>query len=397
MNPIVTSRSAYVSYLSCPRKRYWQYEAPNDGSTGANGWERVKFAIAPTTGIYIHKGLEARLGGKSPSEASQIARQGYLEEVGKRGLDVEVGADEQVALGEQAALVDAMVLAWCRVREPIWMEQFETVALEQEQPIALADDVILQTRADWIVRRKSDKRLFVVNFKSVNTADNRWVTSWETDMQLMTELLAAEQRFGEQFGGVIIEGLVKGRRQKEEDHDGNVTGYRETSKLIYGYKCDADPPLVPLQYEWSYTRKKGWYRFPVWQEQFGHGLTPIEYWIAWLPEEALEQSFCVVPPIMRNQQNIDSMVKQLVATERRIVRAKQMLGKPVQYRLDDGQYHDYVADLDSEFIQNTHACIYPSRCNCYNLCWEPGVSDDPKGSGLFTNRVPHHVGEESGE
>jgi hypothetical protein len=58
--------------------------------------------------------------------------------------------------------------------------------------------------------------------------------SWEVDMQLMTELLAAERRHGQQFGGVIIEGLIKGRRMPEKDSDGNVTAYRDSTPLLYG-------------------------------------------------------------------------------------------------------------------------------------------------------------------
>ena len=53
-------------------------------------------------------------------------------------------------------------------------------------------------------------------------------------MQLMTELLAAERRHGQQFGGVIIEGLIKGRRMPEKDSDGNVTAYRDSTPLLYG-------------------------------------------------------------------------------------------------------------------------------------------------------------------
>ena len=145
-----------------------------------------------------------------PATAAGGAKAEYLKEVTARGLAVEDGTDEAAVVDEQAAHVEALVLAWCRVRLPKWLDEYEVIEVEVEDRVPLAEDVVLASRPDAIVRRKADHRLFVVNFKTVAQADERWLRSWEVDMQMMTELLAAERRHGHEFGGVIIEGLMKG-------------------------------------------------------------------------------------------------------------------------------------------------------------------------------------------
>jgi hypothetical protein len=375
---ITTSRSAVVSYQSCPRKRYWQYEAEN--GTPTRGWERRRLAIPLVTGIYIHLGINKLLSGLPPLEAARYASTAYRAEVIARGLAVEQGSTEADVVEEQAAHVEAHTLGWARTRHPVWLDLYETVETEQEDRLLLSDDVTLAVRADAIVRRKADGRMFVVNFKTVATADERWLRAWEVDMQLMTELLAAERRHGQEFGGVIIEGLVKGRRMPQKNAVGDVIGYADSTPLLYGYKCDANPPLTPLEYGWEYTRRKGWYKFPAWKERFQGG-GGLEYWINWLPLEVVESQFVVVPPIYRDRERIESKVRQIVAIENRIHAGLN----------DRNNYLITPALLDEHFPQNEHSCTYPSRCPMYELCWERGTADDPAGSGLYQSRTDHHA------
>ena len=380
---IVTSRSAVSTYLQCPRRRYLAYEAPNGTSTP--GWERRRLALPLVTGIYVHKGLEAALRGDEPSVAASAARAAYLAEVAERGLAVEEGSDEASVVDEQAAHVEALVLAWCRVRLPKWLDEYEVIEVEAEDRVPLAEDVTLAVRADAIVKRKYDGRMFVVNFKTVGQADDRWLRAWEVDMQLMTELLAAERRHGGTFGGVIIEGLIKGRRMPEKNSTGDTIGYRDSTPLLYGYKTDANPPLAQLEYGWEYTRRKGWYRFPVWKETFASqgAASSLDYWINWLPEEVVEGCFITVPPIMRDGDRIDHKVAQIVHLERDI------LDGVTQANRRSGS--SLLAILDESFPQNEHACTYPSKCSHYSICWDPGVGEDIANSGLYSPRKDHHA------
>src|ERR1039458_3969447 len=410
------SRSYIGCYQQCPRRAYWEYLAPNGTETA--GWSRKKLAIPLVTGIYVHQGLEDALKGSSPAAAAGHARESYMAEVTSRGLAVEEGCDEANVVDEQAAHVEALVLAWCRVRLPKWQDEYEVVEVEVEDRVPLTEDVVLACRADAIVRRKADHRMFVVNFKTVANADDRWLKGWEVDMQLMTELLAAERRHGGQFGGVIIEGLIKGRRMPEKNEMGEVSGYRDSTPLLYGYKCDADPPLVPLQYSHEYTRRKGWHRFPVWKENFtgsdrtrsemaalisprsvgdevgqpSGASSPLDYWIHWLPEEVVEGCFTIVPPIMRDAQRIESTVRQIIGMEHRIQRGMDLVNAVT----DSDTFATTAADtllqvLDQDFPQNFHSCVYPSRCSSWDQCFTSNVAEDPKGSGLYVERVDHHA------
>lgn len=407
------------AYQRCPRLRYWQYEAAN--GTATPGWERRRLAIPLVTGIFVHQGLEEVLSGTDPAAAARKARELYLSEVQTRGLAVEDGTDEAAVVDEQAAHVEALVLAWARVRWPRWQEEYEVVEVEVEDRVPLSEDVTLASRADAIVRRKADHRMFVVNFKTVAQADERWLRGWEVDMQLMTELLAAERRHGAEFGGVIIEGLIKGRRMPEKGADGSVAGYRDSSPLLYGYKCDADPPLMPLQYQSEYTKRKGWYRFPTWKEEFpssserqavewdvtrcncpvrfGHDVaclmwryptkwteaasSSLAYWINWLPEEIVEAQFTVVPPIMRDGARIESKVRQIVTMERAIAVGVDNCA--------DRSGEELTWALDESFVQQEHSCVYPSRCSMYDICHVGNVAGDVAGSGLYQPRTDHHA------
>jgi hypothetical protein len=420
---ITTSQSAVRCYQTCPRKRYWQYEAENghagewyckscqhyfsrdltlmfDKEKGARcpechvfgldtvapGWERRRLALPLVTGIFVHRGLESALKGETPNSAASHARGAYLEEVSARGLAVEEGTDEQAVVEEQAAHVEGLVLAWCRVRLPKWQDEYEIIEVEVEDRVPLSEDIVLAVRADAIVRRKYDHRMFVVNFKTVAQADDRWIRSWEVDMQLMTELLAAERRHGSVFGGVIIEGLIKGRRMPDKAPDGSVTGYHDATPLLYGYKIDANPPLAQLEYTHEYTRRKGWYKFPTWRESFGNTFgaitecnSSLNYWVNWLPEETVEAQFAIVPPIMRDEQRIESKVRQIVTMEHNIVQSSRVVAS---LGLHEG--------LDYAFPSNEQECYWPSRCQCFDLCYTAGVAADPAGSGLYMPRVDHH-------
>ncbi len=409
MLPIITSRSAVSTFQNCPRKRYWQYEAEN--GTATRGWERRAMSIPLSTGIYTHKGIEALLRqvieGRAHdiNEAVHVGTSAYLKEVTQRGLAVEADSNAQAVIEEQCAQIEATGRAWDRVRLPRWLETYEVIEVESEDRIALSDDVTLAVRADAVVRRKTDSRFFVVNFKTVANPDERWLKSWEVDMQLMTELLAAERRHGKVFGGVIIEGLVKGARVKVgadlrevRGSEKEVVGYIDRSPLLYGFKTDADPPLRALEYQWESTTRKGWYKFRTWREDFGVSIKfrrndPVEgdfcansldYWVNWLPEEVLENLFVTVPPIMRNELMIESKVRQIISQE--------MLIRQGNHALTVLKDREAQAEmLDISFPQHEGECYWPSQCPCFQLCWEAQTGTDPGGSGLYQARTDHHA------
>lgn len=389
---IVTTRSAIAAADRCMRLRWWQYEAPN--GTNVRGWERRALAVPLVTGIYTHRGLAHLLLNPSNvglDEAVRIAVDEYRAEIDARSLDI---LDVEMVRAEQEALIEAMIRGWARVRLPLFLAEYETLHVEREELATLADDVSLQARADAILKRKSDSRNFIWNFKTVSDAGERWYRQWEVDSQLLTETLAVEQRMGIKIAGVIIEGLIKGKRMPTKDADGNKIGEYQASPLIYGYKFDGNPPLESPAYDFQYTRKKGWHRFAVWSEIFPMAadrpdfcdsldLHGVSFWVNWLPEEIVEQQFVSVPPIMADPRRIERKVIQIVSRERRIAEAADIcVGSPHL--------------IDNYFPQNEHSCNFPTKCPMFDMCWTGGVAEAPAESGLYIPRVPHHAAIEEG-
>lgn len=411
---IVTSRSAYVAYLRCPRLRYWQYEAEN--GTGTRGWDRQAQAIPLSTGIWCHvvaQGLllaarQNALGGvlslpvgqyglqavPVPTDAPTViqgAKEGYLADVAKRGLELGAeGATEQSWVAqEQAALLEAFGWAFQRVVLPRLLETYELVDIEREERTLLAGDVTLASRCDAVLRRREDGKLFVRNLKTGGRVkEQAWQAQWLYDTQVTTETLAVERRLGEKVWGVLIEGFDTGARVDcysdtlKEVRDGTrregVPVVRcQRSRLLYGYKCE-DVPGKPTLYDWEGTTRKGWGRFAVASESFNgdSAFSPIEYWVNWLPVEVVAAQFVPLEPILTNDRTIEAKVEQIVQTERHIRDMREVLET-------DG--------LDACFSQNNgRECLH---CSAKDLCWLEGAAADPAGAGYVPRKDHHETGE----
>jgi hypothetical protein len=407
---IITSGSAFKSYQACPRRRWWEYEAPSGEST--RGWEPNRLSLPLSTGGWCHRVVEGLallstggdLGrwfdnldfaiGAIPRDAHDViecAVLGYRTDVRTRSLDLGLSLDGMVeeekfierTIEEQAALLEAFGWAYARVRLPRILDEYEIVSIEQEGFTLLSGDVGLQTREDMTLRRRLDGRLFVYNLKtSSSTSDKRWKDQWEVDQQLMTETLAVERRMGEPIYGVIIDGFDKGPRinvwwddlkECRGEKPGAFKWQAQRNRLIYGYKCEILPGRT--DYDWEGTTRKGWGKFAVWESE-----RTIEDWVNWLPTEVVEAQFVTLPPILRSQQHVESKVRQIVAQEQNIRASRKSMDANPAYN---------VEQLDAYFPQSEHACTYPTRCPMYRLCWEEGAADDP-GSNGYVPRQPNH-------
>jgi len=419
--PILTSNSAYGTWHSCNRRRYWAYEAPN--GTETRGWERQRMSLPLSTGGWCHRlvqgffTLEIRRqaapdafigvplwdwvpeGQLHPTDASGVisaAVAGYCGEARERGLDLGLQMDGSLpeekfverTIREQAALLEAFGWAFLRVRLPRLLEEYELLDVEREEYTLLSGDVGLQSRCDAVLRRRSDQRLFIYNLKTSGNPDKRWKDSFEVDAQLMTETLAVERRLGERFYGVIIDGFDKGVRVemdyatlKERPKAEAEKWFGQRSRLIYGYKCE-DIPGRPTLYDYEGTTRKGWGKFAVWEEAFdqpqAEGISPVAYWVNWLPQEQVEAAFVTLPPIMRSDRAVESAVRQMVSQEKWIRQARLTVEESPEPQIL----------LDTQFPQNFRSCVYPSRCAFYELC-HGNAADDPVSNG-FQPRTANH-------
>jgi len=406
--------------------------ALSDPDKGTRGWERQRLSLPLSTGGWCHKvaqglfavatGLDlgplwnqvvgevhdlptdALNGPQTPVEGisqTQWIGQcviGYRSEALRRGLDLGLQMDGSLpeekfvarTIAEQSALLEAFGWAFLRVRLPRLLEEYELLDVEREEYTLLSGDVGLQSRCDAVLRRRSDQRLFIYNLKTSGNPDKRWKDSFEVDAQLMTETLAVERRLGERVYGVIIDGFDKGVRVeldfqtlKERPKAEAEKWFGQRSRLIYGYKCE-DIPGRPTLYDYEGTTRKGWGKFAVWEEEFDQpqakGISPVAYWVNWLPQEQVEAAFVTLPPIMRSDRAVESAVRQMVSVEghiranRSVVEAHSLAGMP--YALDD------------TFPQNFRSCIYSSRCAYYEIC-HGSAADDPASNG-FQPRTANH-------
>lgn len=350
---------------------------------------------------------------QTPADIIAIAKIGYLNDVRQRGLSLGLQLDGFIpeekfverTIAEQAALIEAFGWAFVRVRLPRLLAEYEIVDVEREEYTLLSADVGLQARCDAVLRRREDGRLFVYNLKtSHNPNDQRWRESWLTDQQIMTETLAVERRLGERVYGVIIDGFDKGPRVNVWWHNlkeiregsskppsaGDEKWQAQRSRLLYGYRCE-DIPGRPTLYDFEGTTRKGWEKFAVWSDEGLAGrmtanMTPVEYWINWLPIEQLEASFVILDPIMRQDEQVQDHVEQLVAGESEIRQKRDLVETASNQR----------AALNKNFIQHKgYNCgSGGNKCWAYDICWG-GV--DPRVDDRFVARKANHPSPEGDE
>ena len=389
---IRTDRSRCEEYERCPRARYLHYE--KDG-----GVERVSQSVPLILGSLIHEPLSRILepGRVDPIEAIiEEAKQKYLATVGERGLFLDYfdGSDAMAGkvvdptawqVEEQLSLLEGIVLAWVKVRLPKILDEYDVLMVEKECPFQLSPDILFMTRADAVLRRKATHELFVLNFKSTSDANSTWREQWRLDQQTLSEVLGVEAVMGERVAGVLIEGLVKGRRNVQWPRESG--NWYHNSPLIWCWKNAGAAPFpssyaTSYEYEDAATGKthrlgKGWERALVVREM------GIKAWLEQLEAqspELLAQQFISLPPILRSDYEIECWKKATIAQEGQIAgNSLMVMGE---------------TNLDSLFPMHTsHGnCLRPGKCQFFDLCHGVGDMEDPL---QFRKRKPNHP-QESG-
>ncbi len=414
---IYTDHSRIATHEHCPRERYWLYE--HEG----RGLERVALNIDAEVGSTVHRVLQdvlnATQAGRFGSEvlerslATHVAA--FDAEVRERGLALELAsgyeADEdgnvQTQEGQLGMIVDVysswirqIARAWCVVRLPRLVLEYEIVSTEQEEELLLAEGAVtFMARTDALLRRRCDGELFILNYKTVGEANQWWQEQWPLDMQTLSEVLPVEARLGQRVAGVLIEGLVKGGKRLQYPPGSGM--WWINSPLVWSWRQDAVPPFAPsyaAKYEWvgedgkSHRLGKGWHKQPMWEDEMG-----LAGWMEWLLEnerELVEQQFVSLPPILRSelacvrwQQGVE-FNEQVISTK-----AGHMLGR------DDFEW------VNAAFPMHTSSgnCIKyrggdvstganNGKCSCYELCHGIAASS-PLDSG-YRWRTPNHPKEE---
>lgn len=406
---IYTDRSRIETAEHCLRKRYYQYHY-----SGTLGLERTSLAIDLEVGKTIHDILADLMVMLAMGAYNEVAFQTsiatHLAEFDKglreRGVEFTSasGYEQQedgtiavippnieLAIGLYNTLIRNLVTAWAAVRAPYYVQTYRIISVEQEHEMPMADGrMLFLMRPDAVLQRLEDGQYFVLNFKSTGNADQWWQEQWRHDMQTLSEVLPIEAQLGCRVSGVLIEGLVKGPKKCEYPRDSGT--YWPCSPLIWAWMKPAAPPFPPeyaSRWKWTgedgrgHTLGKGYTRQGVWETELG-----AEGWLQWLMEhdrELVEQQFVALPPISRQDAEVESWLRQTIAREIDIAQKADYVNELAN--INDPAY---ASALDANFPQSTSGgnCIRPGKCEMYSMCWGEAAAD-PLNSG-YQVRVPNH-------
>lgn len=390
----LVDRSRYLTQLQkCSFERYLRYHS----GTGY-GVQRKGTHLPLTTGVIIHAALAEILsvvqrdGVLHEEEAVRCASKWgeyYLRLVRARGF-LNVNEEQEQVVREQKALTEGLVLAWVKVMLPILRHEFEIVHIEKEELREIGPGVTRMTRPDIVLRRKSDKRLGVHDFKTTSLFTDSYIQEYKESVQMVGTAEDLEARLGEPVDHYFVHVLIKGWRKK--DYDTTTRDYtgpkRQNNFLCYAYKQDTPPALPTWMPKFKYrgqdgkmhTLGRGWEKTPVWQH------FTAQQWVSQLPREILNELFALVGPYYIRQN-----VKRAYTTEMYNVEADNV-GK--LWRI-----HEATAGLDpfepktletaaQEFPRSWQCHKYGYRCDFAEYC-----IDGKWDSSKYIPRRPHHEAE----
>lgn len=364
---IKTSRSRFVGYANCARYGLLAYDFIGDGV----GLESVSASLPLINGIVIHEVIAGILKGVDPEEALEKELGKYRADIGTRGVRLE-DPDTAFLLKEQETMLRGTVYAWLEVRYPLIMKEYEIVSVEKELFWEMGGGVADQIRVDLLARRRSDGALFYVEWKTTTTGGEDWAKQWEHNTQLLLNTLAVEELLGERCEGVIIEGLVKGRRKIDDALTSPFMGRRiQQSPLCYGWKNSSTNAFRS-----KYTSASGWFKVATWEEM------PIKEWVSKIMDmEEKRKLFAPVPAIRPNRKQLTRARNQVIAVE--------------QERAEKLKFVRSGGDVDLAFPMNDDHCFryWGHPCEFEPLCFKEEVASDPIGSGLYQRKESHHKGE----
>jgi hypothetical protein len=302
-------------------------------------------------GIAWHAGAEILLRGGTGEEAAEVG----------------VSSAKSYGLGEvEQNWLLAAYLAWERAVAPEFFESWEVVCIEKEVEVPISPNVILQARADAVLRSRGDGSLWVLNWKTASDVKD-WNRKWFFDVQAWTESLAMESFLGEPVAGCIFYGVWKGP----------VWNGQISSRLIHGYVHTSKTGSVTYGTENS----GGGQRFKAWEMEFPFG-EGVASWVNWLPKEFLKKHFVESAPQMRNDTLVEKWLRQLVRLE-----------ADVDHLLESGDEED----LEDYFFQN-FSDINCARCPFLDLCMLRSTPEEKIKEGTLVPRIDHHeVVVESGD
>ncbi len=406
--PYLTDRTRIQKQQQCPRSRYYHSEINDLGIAPAGT------SVALSKGLATHKGVESlnnqvkliqqsgEIGNGIDITLAVNAALKYFDEcIAKGELEVEEGTAEPYVYAEQRALIEFAVRGYAISRLPYHISTFEIVEVEKEYLLQLAEGLVMMGRGDGEERRMDTGRLYNYEFKtsfawdSPNAKKRTIEDDYRVGMQGLATLIQMEAAAGEEVHGINMEFFINGsRREDSKDH-------------IYKQDTWTIRPWVkrnvtgPDQYAWQYyyvgrdgqnhSIGNSYKRVNIWE------LMEIEEWIDMLSNmriqpdlgDPLSKVFIAPVPYQRNSEDIRSFLTSIIKQELAVVDALEKVKNAASRT-------EYEQLLDEYFPKYTHSCInkYRKYCPFFIICHgELMGMKDPRESGLFKDREPHHDAE----
>lgn len=309
----------------------------------------------------------------------------YKASAAAKGFDEVASEDVGYVIGEQGALIEGLAWAGYRVLLPWIAQEFRVLAVEQEEEFRASEDLIMMSRPDFVLERKSDGEVGVVDLKtSAYLPDS--MHGEEHILQIAFGTLGVEARIQRPVNHYYIFTLIKGKRGSGREGAGELK--KQGSPLCYAYYKEADPPFDGEQWKWEYTREKGFSKIPTWlsprlqNAAAAAGMGTAEFLVMELmDQETVEGMVGMSPPWQRPDNLIKGLVKQVVAQEAEWAYKTAAV--------------EAGADVD-EMIPQSWDCrsFYGRQCEFRSVCFRNEMGwEKPESMSKFVARVPHHAPE----
>lgn len=198
-----TSRSAVLSYKTCPYKRFLTYHIKDSGVISE------KQSLDLLIGSVVHRGLQhlfehcrkehpdGNFEEACVDEAVEAAKELWQDKLSKQSLWLHSGEEDRLdwIIAEQECLWEGLIRAFAIYKLPGILEEYDILEVEHEEVSeSFSPLVTFLGKADGLFLRKSDKKLVILSIKT--TSEYADVTERDIlhDMQGVSEWFLIQER-----------------------------------------------------------------------------------------------------------------------------------------------------------------------------------------------------------
>lgn len=246
--------------------------------------------------------------------------------------------------------------------------------------------IILMSRPDGILRSRKDGQLYVLSFKSTGKWDSRKANSARYDTEGISQLVAAEHKYGETFAGVQMVYAIKGYKMQDKNdnlwkvYNGVVRPYMKKSPRTKGWEWEErDPALLGFARDYinehgepkQVTGPQGWQKVNLWE----YGSDAIRIWVEYMaagewPEQIhgnvdmLDKMVIMPPAFYRDEAAIEEWKREAIFQEALIAEE----ANAANVMASDGDDRALGLILAKTFSKHRHSCVYPLPCPFIPIC-----------------------------